>query len=143
MRRLEILAASSPRIKFRQWFRPAPFLVRRATLSPPRAVRFALAGLAPFGGAAMPYALATPLEYATADMAQEQLLQRIAQTPHRRRERQPLDRHDVLHDVAAWPFIRLHAPELHDLRPAARAIGDGAEKLVHLDAVAGFLDGFA
>src|SRR5674476_1170654 len=66
-----------------------------------------------------------PLEHAASDMAQEQLLQRIAQPPHRRGERQPFDRHDVLHDVAARPLVSLHAPELHDLRPAARAIDDG------------------
>src|SRR5664279_2818919 len=86
---------------------------------------------------------APPPEDAAPDMAQEQLLQRIAKPPYRRGERQPLDRRDVLHDVAARPLVGLHAPELPGRRPAARAVGDGAEKLVHLHAMAGFLHHFA
>jgi len=96
----------------------------------------------PADGAA-PRCLAPPPEDAATDVTQEQLLQRVAQPPHGRRERQPLDRDDVLHDVTARPLVRLHAPELHDLRPAACAIGDGAEKFVNFNTVPGLLDGFA
>src|SRR5664279_601188 len=39
----------------------------------------------------------------------------------------------------AWPGLGLHAPELHDLRPAAGAVGDGAEKFAYAHAMAGFL----
>src|SRR6185437_8837245 len=90
-----------------------------------------------------PRRLAAPLEHTAADMMQEQPLERIAQPAYRRRERQPLDRRNILHDVAARPRRGLHAPKLNDLRPAARAIGNGAQKLMHFDAMAGFFDRLA
>src|SRR5664280_1700591 len=137
--------AAATRIKFRQDLRRGlllPLARAPARCGFPAACRLVPCRLAPCSLA--PRRLAPPpLEHAASDMAPEQLLPRIAQPPHRRGEGEPLDRHDVLHDVAARPLVSLHAPELHDLRPAARAIDDGAEKFVHLHAMTGLFHHFA
>src|SRR5579863_212048 len=74
-----------------------------------------------------------------ADIGQEQLFKRIAETLDGRAERQPFDRDDVLHQFIARLCLRSHEPELHHLRPAAHFVGDGTEELADLDAKAGFL----
>src|SRR5262249_7787832 len=77
------------------------------------------------------------------DAAQEQFFQREAQAPDRGAERKPAYLGDVFGGVVARPFRGKHAPKLHQLRPATRRIGDGAEKLLHLHAMTGFLPRFA
>src|SRR5512144_315818 len=75
-----------------------------------------------------------------ADIPEEQALERIAQLSNGGRERQPFDRHDVLHKVTAWVGFSLHAPELHDLRPTARPVRDGTDEFAHPNAVSGLFD---
>jgi len=77
------------------------------------------------------------------NVAQEQFFQRVAQPPHGRRQRQPLHRHDVLHQVAARIDGRLHAPELHDFWPPTRAVGEDAEEFAHAYIVASLFNHFA
>src|SRR5262245_34951318 len=85
---------------------------------------------------------ATP-QGSSADAAQEQFLERIAQSSYGRGKREPLHRYDVLHHVASGFDFGLHAPELYDLRTTTRAIRDRAEELAHTDAMAGLLDNLA
>lgn len=77
-----------------------------------------------------------------ADISEEQALEWIAQLPNGRGERQPFDRHDVLHEVTAWVGFSLHAPELHDLRATARPVRDGTDEFAHANTVSGLLDDF-
>lgn len=67
----------------------------------------------------------------------------MAQSLDRRRERKPLDRHDVFRYFIALPGSRLHQPELHYLWPAACQIGDGTEKFRHFYAKAGLFHDLA
>ncbi len=67
----------------------------------------------------------------------------MGQPVERRVQAEPVDRTDVAHQPADRTAERLHAPELHDLGPAAHLVGEGAEEFVDCDAVASFLQHLA
>ena len=77
------------------------------------------------------------------DIREEHLFVRTRQRLDGLLQRQPLDRLDVVHQLADRLADCAHVPELHDLDLAVEPIGHRAEKLVHRHLVSGLFEDFA